>query len=306
MNDVPLVQYQGPLYGVVQLPHIAGPGMPDQGLPGVVGQGDAGELHLATVLPEQMAGQRQDVQRAFPQGLPVHRENRQTVVQILPEAALTDRFRQVPVGGRNHPDIQGDGLASAHPFHFPFLKNPEQLGLQSQFHFRNLIQQESPAVGLLELARRGRHRAGKGAFFVTKQNGLQHVLGNGGAVDRHERLPGSWGMLMDVSGQHLLAGTALAGNQNRGIRVRHLGRQLEHALTDRVFRHRLVRGGPAYTAHHPGHRVHQHLGLERLDQVVDGSGLHRSHRVADLAIGGNQHHRQPRVPTLHLGQQLVA
>ena len=111
---------------------------------------------------------------------------------------------------------------------------------------------------------------------------------------------------MDIAGQHFFTGTTLTGNHHCGITGRHFRGQLEHAFADRILSHRLIASLLAASAHDPTDRFHQNLRLKRLDQIIDGTRLHGRHRVADLAVRGNQHHGQPRIQALNFRQQLMA
>ena len=110
---------------------------------------------------------------------------------------------------------------------------------------------------------------------------------------------------MNKPGKHFLAGSTFPGNHDCRITAGHLGRQLEHPLTDRILGHRLIAGFFAPAANNLADSIHQETRLERLHKVINGSGLHGRHRVADLTIGRDQHHWQPRIQPLDFGQQLM-
>src|SRR5206468_3757325 len=77
------------------------------------------------------------------------------------------------------------------------------------------------------------HRAGEGAALVAEELALQDVRGDGAAVDRQEPLVASRAGAMDGVGDQLLAGAALADDENRGAgRGDHL-HLLEQALHGR-------------------------------------------------------------------------
>ena len=59
-------------------------------------------------------------------------------------------FLKRNVGGRDDPDIHWDGSSVAESFHFAFLQDSQQLWLQLQRHFANLIQQQRSAIGQLK------------------------------------------------------------------------------------------------------------------------------------------------------------
>ncbi len=86
--------------------------------------------------------------------------------------------------------------------------------MQAQGHFGNLVEQDSAAVGLFELAGLGRNGAGERAFFMAEQRGFEHVVGDGRTVDGDKRLLGATRLLVDIACQHLFTGAGLAGDQH--------------------------------------------------------------------------------------------
>ena len=122
------------------------------------------------------------------------------------------------------------------------LQRAQQLGLQAHVHFGDFVEQQRAAVGLLELADAARHRAGEGALLVAEQLRFQQRLGNGRAVDGDERLARARRALVDVAGDHLLAGAALAGDQDGGVGGGDAGGELDDAR-HRPRRDRSARSG---------------------------------------------------------------
>lgn len=91
------------------------------------------------------------------------------VEQIPPELALENPGLQVPVGGRDDPDIDANRLPSPQSFELAFLKNPEPLGMGFQRQLANFVEKDCPAVGDFKPARPLRFRPGEGAPFVPSQ-----------------------------------------------------------------------------------------------------------------------------------------
>ena len=71
-------------------------------------------------------------------------------------------------------------------------------------------------VGHLELAGLVAIGAGEAALDVTEELRLEQRLGDAGAIDRHERLRAA-ARVVDGPGDDLLAGAALAGNEDLGV-----------------------------------------------------------------------------------------
>ena len=59
--------------------------------------------------------------------------------------------------------------------------------------------------------------AGKGTLLVTKENRLQHVLGNRRTVQRHEGPFAAFGAFVNRPGQDFLAGARFTADQHRGV-----------------------------------------------------------------------------------------
>src|SRR5205085_1266490 len=68
------------------------------------------------------------------------------------------------------------------------LEDLEELGLQRGVHLADLVEEDGPLVGELELARLLAGGAGEGAPLVAEELGLEQLAGQRGAVDLDERL----------------------------------------------------------------------------------------------------------------------
>ncbi|MNE53726.1 hypothetical protein D3C80_1484690 [compost metagenome] len=94
---------------------------------------------------------------------------------------------------------------------------------------------------------------GEGALFVTEQFGLDQLLGNRTAVDRHEGLFGAARQAVQGVGHQLLAGPALAADQHRRIGRPELAQQLAQLAHARRIAEELVfiveLLGPAQRSH---------------------------------------------------------
>jgi hypothetical protein len=97
----------------------------------------------------------------------------------------------------------------------------QQLRLQTGWQRRDLIQEQSAAVGQFDMPRTRRMRAGEGSLLMAEQLRLDQLLGQGGAIQAHEGriAPGPHGH--DGLGHQLLAGPALPPDHDAGIALRH-------------------------------------------------------------------------------------
>ena len=83
---------------------------------------------------------------------------------------------------RHHPDIHLAGLGGAHRHDRAFFQGPEELGLQVQGQFADLVEQQRAAVRVLELALAVGDRAGERSLDVPEQLGLDRALGHPGGI----------------------------------------------------------------------------------------------------------------------------
>jgi hypothetical protein len=95
---------------------------------------------------------------------------------------------------------------------------------------------------------------------VSEELGLQELLGEGGAVDRNERLSRALRSVMNEASDHLLARSRLAGDENRRLRGGHPS-DVEQDVPP---------GGG--DSHHELSAVVLHFPRERLDRRLEPPG----------------------------------
>ena len=100
----------------------------------------------------------------------------------------------------------------------------QQLDLHGQWNVTHLIQKQRAAAGRLHQTAPGGAGARKGATLMAKQLGLKQVLGQAGAIHRHQGALGARTSLVHCTGNQFLAGARLAQQQHRG----HGGRHARH------------------------------------------------------------------------------
>ncbi|MNF73849.1 hypothetical protein D3C84_558640 [compost metagenome] len=74
---------------------------------------------------------------------------------------------------------------------------------------------------MLKLAGLARVGAGECPLGVAEQDGFQHAIGDGRAVDGHEGPLCPAGVDVDILCQHLFTGAGFPGDKHGGIRMSH-------------------------------------------------------------------------------------
>ncbi len=130
------------------------------------------------------------------------------VVEIVAKATLGHQRLQIAVRGGHQPHVDRNRGLSADAEDLSLLQGTQELHLNGLAEIADLVEKEGAGGGELELAA-ARFDAGRDSPFDAEQLALEQRLGDGGAVDRHQR-PASLRLEMDQLGHQLLAGTALA------------------------------------------------------------------------------------------------
>ncbi len=117
------------------------------------------------------------------------------------------------------------------------LQHAQNLGLRVHAHGGDFVEEERAAVGYFEEAFLRGDGGSKRAFDVAEERGLEQLGGHGAGVDGNERLVAARRVGVDGLGDDLLAGAALALNQDRGTAGRDLRDQVEDAQHDLAFAH---------------------------------------------------------------------
>src|SRR5437879_6139330 len=107
-----------------------------------------------------------------------HMEHVQPIKEVLAEASELDFLLQIPIACSNHTDVYLDSPCSADSLELTLLKNTQQLGLQRQSKFSNLVQKDGASVGLLQLASRLSCSSRECPALVAEEFALQKRFGN--------------------------------------------------------------------------------------------------------------------------------
>ncbi len=83
------------------------------------------------------------------------------------------------MGGGDESDIYVDGLLSPHPTYLLILQDTQQLWLELEGEFADLVEENGPFMGLLKGASVPAGCPCKRSLFVAKKMRLRQVVGDG-------------------------------------------------------------------------------------------------------------------------------
>ena len=196
------------------------------------------------------------------------------------------------------------GLA-AHPHDAALLQSPQQFDLHRGRHVANFVQEKRATIGLFEDTFFGPHRSGKRALFVAEQFGFEQALRERAAIHGNKG-SGLVGMLMQCTGNALLADTGFTGDQHRRCAA---AEPLHHAFNVQ-HRRRLpqtTRTRQKLRRNKSPNLLHQRIQVKRFGDVVLGAVLEQAHGGVNVALPGNeQERRQRQVLRQQLLEQSVA
>src|SRR5262249_30589335 len=111
----------------------------------------------------------------------------QPVVGALAKPPGPDRGLEIFAGRGDHPHVHHLSACGAEPSHGALFDRLEDLGLERLGQEADLVEEKRAAIGHVQQTWLGVEGIGEGASLVAEQLGLEHGLGNGGAVQIHER-----------------------------------------------------------------------------------------------------------------------
>jgi len=255
---------------------------------------------------ERPVAQRRNEDRGGPEA-PVH---------VLPEAPLGHLALEIRVGRREDAHVDRALHDRTHAARALGLQHAQQLGLHAQRALANLVEQHRAPVRGLEQPRLHRARVRERALLVSEQLALEEVLGDRGAVERHERPVLARRPRVQGLRDELLADARLARDEQRQIRRREpprLGVEAPHGRIgdeDGVSAG-LQRLGALRDQRHPCAFGAASRGARTGQEPVDIVGVARADRDADPRIRRKMQDSLQKSPRRELrglarvGEQLV-
>ena len=138
-------------------------------------------------LVEEMVDQEWNVFQALAQRGNFDRDDVEAVEEVLAEAACYHGVGENDVGRGDDAAIGLDRVGSTHAFESSVLEDAKQLGLHSERHFADFVEEQGSPLGEFEPAFFLAVGPGERTAFVAEELAFQQVLGECGAVDREQR-----------------------------------------------------------------------------------------------------------------------
>src|SRR6266702_1464865 len=233
-EDLALAQDHGALDDVLELAHVALPGMRHERAQSVAIDTAHPAVELPVELAYEMIRKQRDVLRMLTKRRQRDMDDVQAIKEVAAEPPGLDFPGEIPVGARDDADVDPHGLRAADRPHLLLLDRAQKLHLQVHRHLADLIEKDRAVVGCDEQSRASLHSAGEGTLHVPEELAFQKRLRDGSAVDGNERLSAPRTGGVDGAGDQFLAGAALAGDEDvaRGrTRSRDLGPDRAHQRT---------------------------------------------------------------------------
>ena len=240
-----------------------------------------------------------------------HRHDAQAVIQILAEIPGGDFADEVLPRRRNQSHVGGDLARAAQTSEALSFQHAQQLRLKEGIEVSDLVEEEAAAARDVEESRL--HRLGRAARrrqLLAKELRVERAPREGGAIDLHHRPLAARARAVDALGDVALSRSALAGDQHRrplaACEQLDLLGELAHRRRGPEQRRRRQPATPVgeIAVHLPKARLLEcavggstEVGkLDRLREKALRSGLHRAHRIRDVAVAGD-HNRHAIVLT---------
>ena len=175
------------VHRVLELADVPRPPVRQELHGGIVGQLRPRDAETRGVGRQEMAREREEIERAVAEWSDGEGRDVEAVVEVLAETPLRHRMLQVRVRRRDEANVHRDRAPRPDAHDLPLLEHAEQLHLRLEREIADLVEEERPAVRSLEPARLARERARERALLVTEQLALEERRRQRAAVDGDER-----------------------------------------------------------------------------------------------------------------------
>src|SRR3974390_237661 len=294
----------GPFQRVAQLAHVPRPGMRPEGVHHGIGDADNRTIVLFIHVSHKGVDEVGQVFDVLAQRRHVNVEYVQAIVQVIAQFTTGHRFFRRLVGGGEDAHVHGGFAFGSEPAQLAVFENAQELGLSSNRHLTDFVEQKGAAFGQFEAARAAFEGASEGAFFMAENFAFNESLRDGRAIDGDERPALAGAKRVDGARNQFLAGAAVSRNQYGGgagrnhfdetedllhdLRGADQGAQYAHvaqaAATGLEFAFGAAQAGCVLQ------NVAQSSRVDGLLDEVEGTVLHGGHSGVNAAERGQQDH----------------
>src|SRR5262249_33771520 len=146
-----------------------------------------------------------------------YREHVEPVEQILAKTVCPDHFSKVAVGRGDQTDIDLNRLVRSDSPDLTLLNHAQQLHLETEGSFRNLVEKNRSAARALEQAFSRARRASERTSLMAVEFAFKQCFGQRAAIHHNERRARALAVSVNGAGDKFLSRPAVANNENRGI-----------------------------------------------------------------------------------------
>src|SRR6202795_1439835 len=227
LDDALITESDGTLQTIFEFADIAGPIISQHGPHGVAGDLDAAS---GSETFKEERRQNGNVGTALAQRRQRNGDDVEAEIEILAEGSFLVFGIEIAVGGGHDTHVHFDLLITAYRADFFLLEKAQELGLHLEWKFADFVEKNCSGVGRLQQSLLGTKCAREGAFFVAEQFAFDEGGDQRSAVYGDKGKVGHGAAEVKGAGDQFLAGSAFAGNQDRGARVLEAGNEAQNVL----------------------------------------------------------------------------
>src|ERR1041385_309418 len=220
-DAIDLRQGDGVLQAVHELPHISRPGVVEQPLGRRARDSDDDLVGLKRKALDEMLSDEEHVAPTCFERRYVDPDHVDAVVQVLAEAALGNVGVEIAARRTHDASIERELASAADRSDLALLKRPQELHLHAERHLSDFVEEQSATVRPNEQAELSRPRVREGSLCMTEKLAFEHRFRDRSAVYCDEGSALLAPMLVHRLRDELLACTALASDEHRGISLLH-------------------------------------------------------------------------------------
>ena len=265
-----------------------------------------------------MLGEDRDVDPAVAQRREREANGVDAVEQVAAELAALHEAVDVAVGGGNDAGVHRHLLRPSGAEERPLLEDAEERSLLSPFERRHFVHEERPSRGQLEESGATPLGTGECTALVAEEFGLDRHSSHRRAGDVDQGASSAFRQAVDCARDQLLAGSRLAGDQDRGHAAGHPRHGVEDRAQPWVAGHQLgervddrqplleARGLARRLALFP-RAPHEDVDLGhavRLGEIVEGAEPHGADGCLHRSVAGDDDDLWRRRLVAHQAQHL--